>query len=126
MGFFKTIARWIGNIGSVSGKYAGIKDVFGKIYDGASSVVHTVGNIVDKVDGFIQNVKQKNIPLVSDLATAVQSNPIYGSILRGSKYAQEAVDTAGEIGRTIDGAISPLVSDADYVIKRAKEIGNSS
>ena len=125
MGFFNTIARWVGNLGSPSGVYNSIKDVFGKVYNGVSNVVHTVGNVVDRVDDFIHNVRQANIPVISDLATVAQSNPIYGSILRGSKYAERAVDTAGTIGKTIDTVMQPLVTGADQVIQGAKQLGGS-
>ena len=113
MGFFKTIGRWLGNVGSVMGNYSGLKDIVGNVYGGIKNVVHTVGGVVDKVDSFIQNVKNENIPIVSDLAAVASGNPLYTAILRGSKYANEIVDTAGQIGTAVDKVASSIFDPKD-------------
>lgn len=104
-----------------SAAYNSIKDKVGNVYGGIRNAVHTVGNVINGVDKFVSDVRGQNIPVVSNLADAVQANPYYRAIVQGSKMVNQAVDTAGEIGKTVDSVLAPTAQAIDAVSSKFKQ-----
>jgi hypothetical protein len=108
MGFWKNLISK-----GFSGLYNGAKDILGKIYSPINSVITGVGNFASKVDGVVNDLRSRNIPIVSQVARFVKDNPIYAGVMSGVNTAVDANRTVQEIGSTIDAVAQPTIGAID-------------
>lgn len=115
-GFFQTLFK-----NGVHSAYNSVKDRVGNVYSGVRNAVHKVGDTINSIDRFISDVRGKNLPAISNIAEAVQSNPYYRAVLTGSKKAEEYVDTAGQIGKAVDSVLDPATQGIDMLASKLKK-----
>ena len=105
MGFFNRVSNWLNTTGKKI--YNGIRNGVATGYNAVKNIGQTIGKVSDGIDGFLNNAK--SIPLVGQLATAIQANPIYSEVRAGIKTGNDVINTAGDIGGKVGAALDSVM-----------------
>lgn len=105
MGFFNRVQNWLQQTGSKI--YNGIKNGVSTGYNAVKNIGHTIGSISEGIDGFLSQAR--SLPVVGALAQAIQSNPLYNEVRSGIATANNAIDTAGQIGDQVAGVLDKVI-----------------
>ena len=102
MGFFGRVSNWLNTTGAKT--YNAVRAGLSTGYHAVKQITGKIGGIADTVDNTLNAVK--DIPVVGELATVLQSNPLYQEARSIIKTGQKVVDDAGKIGTVADRVIT--------------------
>lgn len=115
MGFFDGVKSFFKN--GFSGAYNAAKDIVGKVYSPIHSAVSTVGEVANKINHFVNEARNSNSAVISNIAKIVGDNPIYKGAMGAVQTAQDVDSTARQIGSKIDDVVNPLADSLDKGFK---------
>ena len=103
-------SNWLNTTGAKI--YNGIRHGVTTGYNAVSSVAHKIGTVSDGIDNVLSQAK--SVPLVGQLAGALQNHPYYqeaqGLIKSGVGY----VDQAGQIGRDVAKPVDNIITNTVF------------
>ena len=108
MGFLGRISQWVNTTGAKA--WNSVKQGAATGYNMVHGIAHKIGSVADGIDQALTNIK--GVPIVGQLATALQTNPLYQEVKQGIKTGVDVVDKAGQIGREVGGAVDKVLEGA--------------
>ena len=114
MGFGSRISNWF----NVTGRkiYNGIRSGVSTGYNAVHNVAHKIGTVADGIDNAVSEARK--IPLIGELATALQNHPYYQETKSLIKTGVEKVDKAGQIGDVVGAVLDKLEPVGNAVLQQ--------
>lgn len=105
MGFLNRLTTWINKTGTKV--WNDVKSGASTGYHFVKNVAHKIGSLADGVDKALTSVR--DLPIVGELATLIQHNPIYQDIKDGIMVGNKVVDEVGNVGNTVGQLIDTFL-----------------
>lgn len=98
MGFLDRIGNWLQTTGRKV--FDGVRGGISTGFHAVQNISHKVGQVANGIDNFL--TQAKSIPVVGELANALQNHPYYTMAKEGINTANQAIDKAGNIGSEVN------------------------
>ncbi len=98
MGFLDKVGNWFQTTGRKV--FDGVRGGISTGYHAVQNISHKVGQVANGIDNFL--TQAKSIPVVGELANALQNHPYYQMAKEGINTANNAIDKAGNIGSEVN------------------------
>lgn len=110
MGLLQRLGNWLNTTGAKL--YNGIRHGATTGYSNVRNVAHKIGEVASGIDNAINNVK--SIPVIGQVATLLQNNPMYQEAQSLVKSGVGIVDEIGDVGSKILKPIDQAVTNTIF------------